>query len=197
MWEDGRTIPFPPSLNEGEGGHEGKETTTTLTRREKRAVETGWSNFSQHFSSSSAGGANSVNNISGNAIAILITERPWGVSVVMLPPSVPCLRNFHPRTKTTFFCEACFHRFLFVFLFSFPPFFSHLCLRYTHRLLHPDQSSLRFHALGSFLSPVPLSNLSLSLVSLPSVFLFLSLSLTSEILNRGSLALIRRPATTQ
>lgn len=98
------------SLNEGEGGHEGKETTTTLTRREKRAVETGWSNFSQHFSSSSAGGANSVNNISGNAIAILITERPWGVSVVMLPSSVPCLRNFHPRTKTTFFCEACFHR---------------------------------------------------------------------------------------
>lgn len=103
--------PFPSSsLNEGEGGHEGKETTTTLTRREKRAVETGWSNFSQHFSSSSAGGANSVNNISGNAIAILITEQPWGVSVVMLPSSVPCLRNFHPRTKTTFFCEACFHR---------------------------------------------------------------------------------------
>lgn len=49
-----------------------------------------------------------MNNISGNAIPILITERPWGVSVVMLAPSVPCLRNFHPTT-TFFFCEACFH----------------------------------------------------------------------------------------
>lgn len=124
---------------------------------------------------------------------------------------VPCLRNFHPRTTFFFLVfHLCTDFSLYLLrtkdihlsfsfslsLFRLPSL--SLVPGYTRRLPHRNQSSLRFHALGSFLSPVPLSNLSLSLASLPSSS---SLPpLTSEILNRGSLSLwstSRRPATTQ
>lgn len=134
-----------------------------------------------------------MNNISGNAIPILITERPWGVSVVMLAPSVPCLRNFHPTT-TFFFCEACFHHCadFSLYLFALSPL-SLPSLSPLHASSTNPRCAFTPSAVSFLPFRFPIYPFRWLRFPLPSLFLFH----TSGILNRGSLALIRRPATTQ
>lgn len=183
-----RWIPFPPSWNEGGRERKGTTTTTTTTST-RRVVETGWSNFSQHFSSSSAQ-TRWTTLAEMQYPSWLRNGRgafPWWCLLRRCPAYVISI----PRPPSSSVRPVSIIARTFLFIFSPSPLFpSHLCLRYTHRLpilvalSRPRQfpfsrSAFQFIPFAGFAS------------------LSLSLFLTSGILNRGSLALIRRPATTQ
>lgn len=162
-----RWIPFPPSWNEGGRERKGtRTTTTTTTTSTRRVVETGWSNFSQHFSSSSAQTRWTLAEM--QYPSWLRNGRgafPWWCLLRRCPAYVISI----PRPPSSSVRPVSIIARTFLFIFSPSPLFpSHLCLRYTHRLpilvalSRPRQfpfsrSAFQFIPFAGFASLFPLS----------------------------------------
>lgn len=161
-----RWIPFPPSWNEGGRERKGTTTTTTTTST-RRVVETGWSNFSQHFSSSSAQ-TRWTTLAEMQYPSWLRNGRgafPWWCLLRRCPAYVISI----PRPPSSSVRPVSIIARTFLFIFSPSPLFpSHLCLRYTHRLpilvalSRPRQfpfsrSAFQFIPFAGFASLFPLS----------------------------------------
>ena len=163
-----RWIPFPPSWNEGGRERKGtRTTTTTTTTSTRRVVETGWSNFSQHFSSSSAQ-TRWTTLAEMQYPSWLRNGRgafPWWCLLRRCPAYVISI----PRPPSSSVRPVSIIARTFLFIFSPSPLFpSHLCLRYTHRLpilvalSRPRQfpfsrSAFQFIPFAGFASFFPLS----------------------------------------